>query len=207
MQQSHEPAQPLTVYDRVSVVLYRAGIALVALLIVTGGLALTFSFDKVSWQEIAFKDKPVHIFYFLALYLFTGISVATIHLYVKRFRRLVRILYLVALACGTAIFVISGGSPVGFILKSPIGPVLLLPLAGTLGFIGIKEAFCFRFMEGYLLAILLPVLTLVMMLRTFSPTLTGAMVIFVGILLGYLAWHKVRMPLGYDIGDKSLYEK
>jgi uncharacterized integral membrane protein len=205
--QSHEPAQPLTFYDKLSVVLYRAGIVVVAILVVAGGLAMTFSFDKVTWKDLSLKDGPVLLFYFLSLYLFTGISVGTIHLYAKRFRKLVRILYLSAFAGGVVLYVMSGGSPIGFFLKSPIGPVLVLPLAGTVGFIAMKEAFCFKLVEGYLLAILLPTVVLLMMLRTFSPALIGAMFVFAGLLLGYLAWHKVRMPLGYDIGDKSLYEK
>ncbi len=203
---THEPAQPLTFTDRVSVVLYRTGMVLFGLLVLAGGIAMVLSLDKMTWKDISFRDRPVHIIYFLCLYASTGISVATIHLYARRFRKLVRFLYLTALAGGVALFVISGGAPAGFVLKNPIGPVLVLPLAGTAGFIAMKEAFCFRLVEGYLLAIILPVVVLVMMLRTFSPSLTGAIIVFVGFLFLYLAWHKIRMPIAYDIGDKSLYE-
>lgn len=205
--QSHEPAQPLTLYDRASVVLYRTGIVLFSLLTTVGGIAMVLSLDKITWKDIALTERPIHIFYFLSLYLTIGVSVATIHLYAKRFRKLIRFLYLSALATAVVLFILSGGSPLSFVLGNPLGPVLLLPLAGTAGFIAMKEAFCFRLMEGYLLAIILPAIVLIMSLRTFSPSLTGAMITFTGFLLLYFSWHKVRMPLGYDIGDKSLYER
>ncbi|RME62402.1 MAG: hypothetical protein D6778_11245 [Nitrospirae bacterium] len=205
--QSHEPAQPLTLYDRVSVIIYRAGIVVFSLLVLAGGIAMVLFLDKLTWKDITLRDRPTHIVYFLSLYIAIGVSVGTIHLYAKRFRKLIRFLYLTALAGGVVLFIISGGSPLSFVLRNPLGPILLLPLAGTAGFIAMKEAFCFRFVEGYLLAIILPTVLLIMMLRSFSPSLTGAMIVFTGFLLLYLSWHKLRMPIGYDIGDKSLYEK
>jgi len=205
--QSHEPVQPLTLFDKLSVILYRAGIIGISILVFTAGVTMMFSFDKMSWMDLSLQNNRLAIGHFLGIYFFTGISVVTIHLYAKRFRRLIRLLYLMAIAAALIMYFISGGLPVTFILKNPLGPVLLLPLAGTIGFIAMKEAFCFRLLEGYLLAILMPLVVLLMILKTFSPSLTGALLVFAGLLLGYLAWHKIKMPIGYDIGDKSLYER
>jgi uncharacterized integral membrane protein len=201
-----EVFQPLTLWDKVSVILYRAGILISSLLLFAGGVILVFSFDKSSWLTLEIKNERAFLFFLLCLYLSVGISVATIHLYAKRFRRLIRFLYLTSVFAFLVILFLSAGLPGHFIMKNPLGALLLMPLAGTLGFIAMKEAFCFRLFEGYLLAILLPFFVFILFVKVLSPSLTGAFLVFIGLMMCYFCWRKFKIPLAYDIGDKSAYE-
>ncbi len=201
-----EVFQPLTFWDRVSVVLYRAGILLSTLLLLVAGVFIVFSFDKSTWATLEVKNERGFLFFLLCLYLSVGISVATIHLYAKRFRRLIRFLYLSSVFAFLVILFLSTGLPGDFIMKNPIGALLLMPLAGTLGFITMKEAFCFRLYEGYMLAILLPFFVFILFVKVLSPSLTGAFLVFIGLIMCYFCWRKFKIPIAYDIGDKSAYE-
>ncbi len=93
----------------------------------------------------------------------------------------------------------------GVLINKPYGPMLLIPLSLCLGFITAKEAFCFKLMEGYLLAMIMPFYLL--LLSAGGMPIKGASygLILIAAMLLFFTLRKVSMPLHYDIGDKSAY--
>jgi uncharacterized integral membrane protein len=88
----------------------------------------------------------------------------------------------------------------------PYGAMLLLPLALCLGFVAAKEAFCFRLIEGYILAFLMPAYVFFYSVGALDPKSAAYGFIFIAALLVFFMFRKVFMPLHYDIGDKSAYQ-
>ncbi|MBZ0157020.1 MAG: DUF2301 domain-containing membrane protein [Alphaproteobacteria bacterium] len=189
--------QPLTREDRISVVLYRAGIAISALLVTLGGYMLLNAAHYRNDPLIGLKFTVL----LLSLYISVGMSVFFIHLYVSKFHRVLKKLYYIALAGLGLLFFIGGGNIYAVFAAKPYASLALLPLSGCLGFITAKEAFCFKLIEGYLLAFLMPLFLVYTALTGGVPY--GTLVI--GLLLLLFTVRKVFQPLHFDIGDKSAY--
>ena len=186
--------QPLTRHDRVTVVLYRIGIVLAAV-----SMAALAAAAGGAWAPLAGV-------FLTALFFSVGVSVFFIHLYVSRFHKGLKILYVAAALCFAGLFVLGSGNPLAPVLSAWYGPLLLLPLSVCLGFITAKEAFCSRLNEGYLIAILLPLL---LVLGAALPVTTRGLTVFfffICFLLVLFTLRKVFQPLHYDIGDKSAYQ-
>jgi len=193
--------QPLTRWDRISVILYRVGIVLSTAFI---GAGAWFSYNVSRYQRhISFVALTNMLL--LLLYASVGMSVFLIHLYVGKFHSALKILYCVAVISLIFLFVSGSGNILGVLVTRPYGPLLLLPLAGCLGFIAAKEAFCFKLAEGYLLALIMPLYLVVLAI----PGLTGEGasygLILIAAMLVLFTFRKVFMPLHFDIGDKSAY--
>lgn len=187
--------QELTVSDKVSVVLYRAGILISALLVCFIAYLL---FNGAGPQAI----KPMC----LALFASVGLSVSFIHLYVRSYKRNLIKLYIISLIALIGLYFLSGGSPESlFSAGKSFGPLFLLPLSGCLGFITAKEAFCFKLMEGYLLAILMPAYLFLLSTGIFPASFASYGLLLIALLLVLFTLRKVFMPLHFDIGDKSAY--
>ena len=95
-----------------------------------------------------------------------------IHLYVSKFKKGLIKLYFVSIACLIILFAVGRGNVLGVLINKPYGPMLLIPLSLCLGFITAKEAFCFKLMEGYLLAMIMPFYLL--LLSAGGMTIKGA---------------------------------
>lgn len=113
---------------------------------------------------------------------------SSLHIYLKRFRLLLQMASWVALLC--ALFGLS---------ELALGAAFF-----TLGGLAFKEYFCFRvfclnfqplFLAGLWFALQFEVTWLTQLLSTISA-----------LLFAILAIQKWRMPLHFDIGDKSKYE-
>lgn len=193
--------QPLTKEDKVTVVLYRIGIILSAIII---SIAAYMLFSSSQDQDSASLSTKINILLF-ALYISVGMSVFFIHLYVSKFKKGLIKLYFVSIACLIILFAVGRGNVLGVLINKPYGPMLLIPLSLCLGFITAKEAFCFKLMEGYLLAMIMPVYLL--SLSTGNMPLKGASygLILIAVMLLFFTLRKVSMPIHYDIGDKSAY--
>ncbi len=189
--------QPLTREDIVTVVLYRAGIVLSAIILVLGFLLSRTSNDPATARLSA--DILGY-----GLYASVGMCVFFIHLYVGVFKTYLKNLYYISLGCLVVLLIVGKGAP-SSVLGAPYGPLLLLPLSGCLGVVTAKEAFCFRISEGYLLAMIMPAYLLLVSAGALSrggaiyglAAITALFVIF--------TLRKAFMPLAYDIGDKSAY--
>lgn len=193
--------QPLTKEDKVTVVLYRIGIILSAIII---SIAAYMLFSSSQYQDSASLSTKINILLF-ALYISVGMSVFFIHLYVSKFKKGLIKLYFASIACLIILFAVGRGNVLGVLINKPYGPMLLIPLSLCLGFITAKEAFCFKLMEGYLLAMIMPVYLL--SLSTGNMPLKGASygLILIAAMLLFFTLRKVSMPIHYDIGDKSAY--
>jgi uncharacterized integral membrane protein len=189
--------QPLTREEKITVVLYRVGIALSTIII----SLLTYLLVTASPYASSLSD----IFAY-GLYVSIGMSVFFIHLYIGRFKTFLKNLYFISLACLVALLFIGKGSLSSTLAHEPYSTLLLLPLAGCLGFVTAKEAFCFKLIEGYLIAMVMPVYLLLVA----SNILTGRGpfngLVLIAVMLVIFTLRKVFMPIAYDIGDKSAYQ-
>jgi uncharacterized integral membrane protein len=200
--------QPLTKEDIITVVLYRAGIFLSCLIIVFSAF---LAVRAVSVSDI--RNYPsagpgiVPSVLLLLLYFGTGLSVFFIHLYVGKFHRILKKLYYAAFACLIALFFIGKGSPGAPLFgASPYGALLLIPLALCLGFVAAKEAFCFRLIEGYILAFMMPSLIFFYSLGALDQKSAAFGLAIVALMLVLFMLRKIFMPIHFDIGDKSAYQ-
>ncbi len=200
--------QPLTLWDRISVVFYRTGITVFSAILIYMGIYTVLHWPGISWREVSAitKVKNLNVLLYL-LYFSVGLSVFTIHLYVKRFRRFIKILYGLALLCLVGLLIITKGVDIAsLIIKKPASGLLLLPLAGCISFITMKEAFCFRLIEGYIITLILPIFIIVFATRILPPYTTASFLMVIGLLIAFFTVRKIFMPIAYDIGDKTAYE-
>jgi uncharacterized integral membrane protein len=140
-----------------------------------------------------------------ALFVSVGMSVFFIHLYIGKFKRFLKNLFFISLGCLAVLLYLGQGSVSGALVHTPYSPLLLLPVAGCLGFVTAKEAFCFQLNEGYLLAMIMPVYLLMVSggILTHGGVTYGLLLI--AAMLVIFTLRKVFMPIAYDIGDKSAY--
>ncbi len=184
--------QPLTREDRISVFLYRLGIGLTGLLMLFGALALYFNFGEV-WPVIILS----------CLYLSVGLSVFNIHLYLGSLKRFLKGLYLLSIGFFLILLFIGRGNPWKPLFEMPFTVFFLLPLAGCIAFIGAKEAYCFRLLEGFIICLLLPFYILLWPFMSLDLRIYGLAIN--ALLYLFLSLRKAVMPLSFDIGDKTKY--
>lgn len=188
--------QPLTAQDRVEVLLYRTGIVLSALVV-----AASAYFFGMRYHELALAiDLLVY-----CLYISVGLSVFFIHLYVSAFKRFLIKIYAASLICLVTLLLIGRGSLFDAFSRSPYMFLLLLPVSGCLGFVTAKEAFCFRLIEGYLLAMLMPAYVIFAAAGAASAKALYYGLLVIAAMLVLFTLRKVFMPIAYDIGDKTAY--
>lgn len=190
--------QPLTKEDRITVMLYRSGI--VASTIILCGMAVLAATASSPSATIA-GDILLY-----GLYVSTGLSVFFIHLYIGRFKRYLKNLYFIGIGCLIVLLIMGKGALSGAITGTPYGPLLLLPLSGCLGFVTAKEAFCFQLIEGYLLAMIMPLYLLLVAGGALSGRGASYGLALIAALHVIFTLRKAFMPLAYDIGDKSAYQ-
>lgn len=190
--------QPLTREDKISVVVYRAGIVLSSLIVALGAY---LAFDARNQGALGLKTNALLI----ALYASVGLSVFFIHLYVSKFHRGLKRLYYVSLSALILLFIFGKGDASAVLLQKSYGPLLLLPLSLCLGFVAAKEAFCFRLIEGYLLAMIMPFYLVLIPAGVLSTAGIAYGAALIAAMLLFFTGRKVFMPIHYDIGDKSAY--
>ncbi len=193
--------QPLTRQDKITVVLYRAGIVMSA--VVVSGLAFLLKAASSDFNT-AIISPSADIFVY-CLYASAGVSVFFIHLYVGKFKKYLKNLYFIGVGCLVALLFIGNGSVSGALVHVPYSPLLLLPLSGCVGFVTAKEAFCFQLFEGYLLAMIMPVYLLLVSGGILSGRGAANGLVLIAGMLVLFTLRKVFMPVAWDIGDKSAY--
>ncbi|MEJ2695381.1 MAG: DUF2301 domain-containing membrane protein [Candidatus Sulfobium sp.] len=199
--------QPLTREDRITVILYRAGIFLSTLVIaICGYLALEVGRgDPEAYPWVA-SGLTLNVL-LLILYFGVGLSVFFIHLYVGKFHRILKKIYYVAVGCLAVLFLIGNGNPVIPLFRTPpISSLLLIPISLCLGFVTAKEAFCFRLFEGYLLAVIMPAYLFFYAVGALSPGAAIFGLMLIAVMLFFFMLRKIFMPVAFDIGDKSAYQ-
>lgn len=200
--------QPLTREDRITVILYRAGIVLSTVFTAAASVLAVASVRSPDMLAVPliFSGLAPNIL-ILSLYFSIGLSVFFIHLYVGKFHRLLKKIYYGAVACLVLLFLMGKGSPATPLFGSmPVGALLLIPLSCCLGFITAKEAFCFRLLEGYLLGMIMPVYLFLYGIGSLDKEQAAYGLVIIAAMLIFFTFRKAFMPLHYDIGDKSAYQ-
>jgi uncharacterized integral membrane protein len=193
--------QPLTREDSVTVVLYRIGIVLSA--VIMSGLA--FVLATASSSSGVLRVSPAADILLYGLYASVGMSVFFIHLYIRKFKSFLKNLYYIGLVCFAVLLFMGKGSPATALLREPSGALFLLPLSGCLGFVTAKEAFCFQLFEGYLLAMIMPIYLLLVSGSILTRVGVSSGLVLIAVMLILFTLRKAFMPLAFDIGDKSAY--
>jgi len=193
--------QPLTREDKITTALYRTGIVLSAIII--SGLA--FLLNAASSGPDTARVSPSADVLAYGLYASVGMSVFFIHLYVGAFKRFLKNLYLISIVCLAVLLYIGQGSLSNALGRSSYSALLLLPLSGCLGFVTAKEAFCFKLLEGYLLAMIMPLYLLLVSKNILSAQGASYGLVLIAALLVIFTLRKVFQPVAWDIGDKSAY--
>jgi uncharacterized integral membrane protein len=194
--------QPLSREDRITVVLYRAGIVMSAIIIV--GLAFLVKTESSNFHTGLISLSADILAY--GLYVSVGISVFFIHLYVGKFKYYLKYLYYLGLGFLIVLLSIGKGSLYSAVVQEPYSVLLLLPLSGCLGFVTAKEAFCFKLIEGYILAMSMPIYLLLVSSNLLTGQGAAYGLILIAAMLVLFTLRKVFMPIAYDIGDKTAYQ-
>ncbi|MCX5717196.1 MAG: DUF2301 domain-containing membrane protein [Nitrospirae bacterium] len=193
--------QPLTKEDKVTVVIYRIGIVLSAVIISLAAYMMLNSLKHPADSSLSLKFNIL----LFSLYISVGMSVFSIHLYIGKFKRILKKIYYISVASLAILLIVGKGSVLGVVAGKPYGTLLLIPLSLCLGFITAKEAFCFKLTEGYLLALIMPFYLLLFSVRMLSFEGTAYGLLLIAFMLLFFTFRKVFMPIHYDIGDKSAY--
>jgi uncharacterized integral membrane protein len=199
--------QPLTREDRITVILYRTGIFISTLIL---GVSAFLLIRLLQYNDQAFpfiSSGLVLNIMLLILYFSVGLSVFFIHLYIGKFYSVLKKIYYAAVVCLAVLFLIGHGNPVVPLFSvPPYGALLLFPLSLCLGFVTAKEAFCFKLLEGYILAFLMPAYVFFYGVGALNPKSAAVGLILIAALLILFMVRKIFMPLHFDIGDKSAYQ-
>ena len=200
--------QPLTKEDKITVFLYRTGIFLSTLIISTSAFIIFKSLQPDDSQIFPFIISGLSLnIMLLVLYFSVGLSVFFIHLYIGQFYRTLKKVYYLAVVCLAVLFFIGHGNPtIPLFRVPPYGALLLFPLSLCLGFVTAKEAFCFRLIEGYILAVLMPAYTFFYSVGALDRKTAAYGFILIAGMLAFFMFRKIFMPMHYDIGDKSAYQ-
>ncbi len=193
--------QPLTREDKITVVLYRVGIVICT--IIMSALASLLATASSNSNAVRISSSADILIY--GLYASIGISVFSIHLYIGKIKGYLRNLYFISLGCLVVLLTIGKGSLSGALVHIPYSPLLLLPLSGCLGIVTVKEAFCFKLFEGYLLAMIMPIYLLLVSDKILAGQGASYGLVMIAAMLVIFTLRKVFMPMAYDIGDKSAY--
>ncbi len=193
--------QPLTREEKITVVLYRAGIALAA--VIMSGLAYLLVIAS-SNTDAAVIGRSADVLAY-GLYVSVGMSVFFIHLYIGKFKVYLKNLYFISLGCLVLLLFLGNGSVSGVVAQKAYGSLLLLPLSGCLGFVAAKEAFCFQLFEGYFLAMIMPAYLVLVSSSALTGRGASYGLVLIAAMLIIFTLRKVFMPVAYDIGDKTAY--
>lgn len=172
-------------FDVRSVRLYRLGLVLTALGLLASGLLVVFD------PESFFAGRN-------AVALGAAVSGSNLHLYDKRIRSLI------VSAAWFGVVVMLCAVPIEGTLGRAVDVAGLGLVFVALSGFALKEQFCFkvplmRAVPWLLAASLVPLLAEWWLIA-------GVLLLLAGASFGLLAVAKLRMPLHYDIGDKSKYQ-
>ncbi|NOY53865.1 MAG: hypothetical protein GXP58_09635 [Deltaproteobacteria bacterium] len=202
----------ITPLDLRGVRIYRGGIVVSALaFVLTAALiGLTRGWEAASATAWLADHQAILVTAVLLLIAGTGTSVIMIHLYIRQFHTLLKLLFGIGLVSVTVFAAISFVTPRQFL------EILYLTPYGTLGFgfvlaalcgITVKEAFCFGMIEAILFAAVTPVLVLGHLFRWLHPFPAFILLCLDAFFLCIFAARKEIMAADLDVGDKSVYTR
>ena len=187
----------ITKSDRLEVIIYRAGLALgAASFAIASNLYFAQGEQSLPWIT------PLFAVFSLGL----GVSLLTIHIYMKPLHRLLQAFWVIGTISTIVIAFLANEPLASYIYHHP------LTLFGT-GFtfaaltgIYFKEAFCFNRLETKVLTPIVPLLLLGHMVGIISIEMEQVLLAVWTIGFTVFAARKMVQEIDPDIGDKSVFE-
>ncbi|SHO56883.1 DUF2301 domain-containing membrane protein [Vibrio quintilis] len=181
-----EHEEILDFHDKVSVVLYRAGISVFALFL------LAYAVVLIAKAGLFVVPDGIRLTILSGLVLGVVFSAANIHVYSKTVR------FFIAFPGWIGMFLM---------ITDPLHTRLWLSLGClfiTFSGIALKESFCFQVTGLKFVPFFLAAGAGLMLFELLWQS--GVLLLAAGVVLLYLSKEKWQMPLHYDIGDKSRYQ-
>lgn len=188
----------ITDHDRREVRIYRSGLGVAAL---SFGLGLLLFLIGGPSTAVLQALSGAYACFWLAL----GISLWTIHIYLRPLHRLLQAFWLVGGLASLGI-ALADGRPLALTVYQQ--PLTLLGVGFTfaaLTGIFFKEAFCFNRFETKLLTPLAPLLLLGHLTGILPTPVAQGLLIAWAVLFAIFALRKLWQPIPQDIGDKSVF--
>ncbi|MEM8779294.1 MAG: DUF2301 domain-containing membrane protein [Cyanobacteria bacterium P01_G01_bin.49] len=188
----------ITEEDRTEVKIYRSGLFLAALSFAMGsGLILIVGATPLSLGLFT----PLFVMFCLGL----GISLVTIHIYLRPLHRLLQLFWGIGVISAVVIgFTAEEPFPL-FVYDHPLTILGIGFIFAALTGIYFKEAFCFNRLETKLLTPLVPLLLLGHLTEILSPLTEQILLgIWTGLFIIF-AMRKLFQAIPPDIGDKSVF--
>ena len=188
----------ITQSDRLSVIIYRAGL-------VTAALSFTLGSCLILWQGTTPLVLQILTFLFGTFSLGLAISLTTIHIYLAPLHRFLQISWLIGTATAI-VLALQNSEPLALFVYNH--PFTLLGIGFTfvaLTGIYFKEAFCFNRLETKFLTPLVPFLLLGHIAGILPTNIEQLLLISWTILFLVFVLRKVVQPIPPDIGDKSVF--
>lgn len=187
----------ITEHDRREVIIYRSGLLLAA-------IAFGAATAIILWQPATLNSGIISLLYSVFC-LALGVSLFTIHIYMKLLHRVLQGFWLVGVLASIAIAHLDSEP---FALTVYHHPLTILGVGFTFAVLtGIffKEAFCFNRLETKFLTPLVPVLLLGHLVGIFPVAVERNLLLAWALLFAVFALRKVIQPIPPDIGDKSVF--
>jgi uncharacterized integral membrane protein len=190
----------VTAQDRLSVVLYRAGLTTAA---IAFGLGTILALGWPNQLGLITVMDLLFALFSAAL----GLCLWTIHIYLKPLHIALQLCWGLGCVAALSIFMIQSQS-----LITILYPPFALELMGV-GFVFIaltglfvKEAFCFNRIQAKALILIVPILLLGHWLGALSMPVEKGLLSAWAILFLWFALDKDMQPIPPDIGDKTVFE-
>jgi uncharacterized integral membrane protein len=190
----------VTTQDRLSVVLYRAGLTTAAIAFALGTLLVLGWANQPGLTTVL---DPLLALFSAAL----GLSLWTIHIYLKPLHLALKLFW--GLGCAAALWIM-------FTQPQSLATSLYPPFAFELMGVGfifvaltglfVKEAFCFNRPQAKALILLVPILLLGHWLGALSIPIEKGLLGAWAILFLWFALDKDIQPIPPDLGDKTVFE-
>lgn len=189
----------ITDSDRLEVIVYRLGLWLAGLSFLAGG-------SLILWQgatpTVIKLLTPLFALFALGL----GISLMTIHIYLKVLHRVLQVFWLIGVI-SAIVFAQQSNQTLGlFIYEHPLTILGIGFIFAALTGIFFKEAFCFNRLETKFLSIIIPLLLLGHLFNFLSPDWEKILLIMWMMGFAVFIARKALQPIPPDIGDKSVFE-
>ncbi|WP_166371701.1 DUF2301 domain-containing membrane protein [Psychromonas sp. SA13A] len=174
--------EKLTLIDKVSIISYRAGM-----------IFFTISLLIIALQQLYYPVWYKHGLVWIAFSVF--LMAANLHIYDKNIR------YILVTSAWLGVWLVS----LSFISSGQVAThlslgALLICCAG----VSYKESFCFSLMIVKINPLLLCVFYYGVVFS--KPIIAATFAIVSALISAYMAYKKLRMPLHYDLGDRSKYQ-
>lgn len=184
-------------HDRQEVIIYRGGLIVAA---ISFALASNLWFAK--GNEMLVWITPLFALFALSL----GVSLLTIHIYLKLLHRLLQAFWAIGVISAVAIAVYADEPLALYVYNHPLTLWGVGFIFAALTGIYFKEAFCFNRLETKVLTIVVPFLLLGHMSGLMSVDLKEILLAVWTIGFTIFAGRKMVQAIDPDIGDKSVFE-